>query len=177
MFTLQVLGVHLGMLIDEIEIGNNSEKILKSCYYAYKRAPYFKEVFPMIKEILLNDEKNLAKYVGYSIERIARYLDMDTKLIYDSDLNIDTSLNARDSIIERCKKLNADYYINAIGGQALYNKENFLKEDIKLNFLKTEEIIYKQFDNEFIPNLSILDVMMFNSKDEIKKMLKRYELI
>lgn len=177
MFTQQVLGVHLGMLINEIEVGNNAEKILRSFFHAYNKAPYFKEVFPMIEEIFLNDEKNLAKYVGYSIERIARYLDMDTKFIYDSDLCIDTSLSAQCSIIERCKKLNVDYYINAIGGQALYNKEDFLKEDIVLNFLKPEEIEYRQFKNKFIPNLSIVDVMMFNSKDEIKEMLTKYILV
>lgn len=177
MFTLQVLGVHLGMRINEIEIGNNSEKILRSFFYAYKRAPYFKEIFPMIEEILLNDEKNLAKYVGYSIERIARYLDMDTKFIYDSDLHIDTSLGAQVSVIERCKKLDVDSYINAMGGQALYDKEDFLKEGIKLNFLKMGKITYKQFHNDFVPNLSIIDVLMFNSKDETKKMLEKYELI
>ena len=177
MFTQHVHGVHLGMLINEIEVGNNSKKILNSFSFAYKKAPYFKEVFPMIEEIVLNDEKNLAKYIAHSIKTIAHYLDIDTKIVCDRDLHIDTSLSVQSSIIERCKKLNTDHYINAIGGQALYNKEDFLKEGIVLNFLKTEEIVYKQFNDEFVPNLSIVDVMMFNSKNEVKEMLKRYELI
>ncbi len=177
MFTQQVQGVHLGMLINEVEVGNNAKKILKSFSHAYNKAPYFKEVFPMLEKILMNDEKNLAKYIGYSIKTIAHYLDIDTKFICDSDLHIDPSLHAQASVIERCKKLNVDHYINGIGGHALYNKEDFLKEGIVLNFLKLEEIEYKQFKNEFIPNLSIVDVMMFNSKDEIKKMLTKYTLV
>jgi hypothetical protein len=51
----------------------------------------------------------------------------------------------------------------------LYNKEDFLNNNIELYFLKTNQIIYKQFKNEFVPNLSIIDVMMFNNKEEIKK--------
>ena len=177
MFTLEVLGVHQGMLINEIEVGRNAKKILRSIFLAYKKAPYFEEVFPMIEQILLNDEKNLAKYVGYSIERIACYLDMDTKFIYESDLPQDTSLKAQDTIIEICKRFNADHYINAIGGQVLYDKDDFLKEGIVLNFLKTGDIKYKQFNNEFVPNLSIVDVLMFNTKGEIKEMLTKYTLI
>lgn len=176
LFTLEVLGVHLGLLINEIEVGRNAEKVIKSIYYAYRKAPHFKEVFPMIEQILLNDEKNLAKYVGNSIESVARFLDMNTRFIYESDLQLDASLKAQAVIINIGKRLNADRYINAIGGQALYDKDSFLKEGIQLKFLKTGHIEYKQFNNEFVPNLSIIDVMMFNSKDKIKEMLTKYTL-
>jgi len=176
-FSLEVLGVHLGDLINEVEVGNNAEKILKSIFYTYKKAPYFEKIYPILEQILLNDEKNLAKYIGYSIERIARYFDMNTKFIYESTLEVDISLEAEAGIIDICKKFNSDQYINAIGGQTLYSKENFLNEGIMLAFLKMEDITYKQFHNEFIPNLSIIDVMMFNSKDEIKKMFTKYVLL
>ena len=177
MFTLEVLGVHTETLINEVKVGNNSKKIIKSIFHAYKKAPYFEEVYPMLEQILLNDEKNLAKYIGYSIEKVAHYLDIDTKFIYLSDLQGETSLMGQDRTIDICKRLNADHFINAIGGEELYDKKDFLKEGMKLNFLKTGDIEYKQFYNKFIPNLSIVDVMMFNSKEEIKKMLNKYALI
>lgn len=176
-FTLEAHGVHFGKLISEIKVGNNAKKILKTIFHAYTNAPYFSDVYPMLENILLNDEKNLAKYVGYSIKRIADYLNIDTKFINESDLDVDCYLAAQQGIINICKIFDADQYINAIGGQKLYNKERFGKDDIVLNFLKTEEIIYKQFNDEFISNLSIIDVMMFNSKDEIKNMLERYKLV
>jgi hypothetical protein len=177
LFTLEVTGVHATTPINEVKVGRNSPQIIKSILHAYRKAPYFEEIYPMLEEILLNDEKNLAKYVGYSIERIVQYLDIDTKIIYLSDLQGETSLKGEDRVIDMCKRLNSDHYINAIGGQKLYTKENFLKERIKLNFIKTGDIEYKQFNNEFVPNLSIIDVMMFNSKEEIKEMLNKYELI
>jgi len=177
LFTLEVLGVHSTTPINQVKVGRNSNKIIKSIFRAYRRAPYFEEIYPMLEEILLNDEKNLAKYVGYSIKSIVQYLDIDTKILYLSDLEGETSLKREERVIDICKRLNTDHYINAIGGQKLYNKETFLKEGIKLNFIKTGNIEYKQFNNEFVPNLSIIDIMMFNSKEEIKEMLNRYELI
>lgn len=176
-YTLEVLGVHSDTLINEIRVGNNATKILKSIFNAYKKAPYFEEIYPMLEQIFLNNEKNLAKYVGYSIERVARYLEMDTTFIYLNDLQGKTSLRAQDRTIDICKKLNADQYINSIGGQKLYSKEAFKDHGIKLNFIKTELIEYRQFQNEFVPNLSIIDVLMFNSIEEIKVMLQKYVLI
>ena len=80
-------------------------------------------------------------------------------------------------LIEISKILNATDYINAIGGEQLYDKNAFSDAGINLSFIQTELINYKQFNNKFIPNLSIIDVMMFNSKEDIKEMLKKYTLV
>lgn len=177
LFTLEVLGVHTDTRINEVTVGTISPKILRTITHTYKKAPYFEDVYPMIEQILSNNEKNLAKYVGYSMERVAQYLGIDTKFVYLSDLQGETSLRGQDRVIDLCKRVNADHYINAIGGQELYDSNDFLKEGIKLNFLKTGDIEYKQFNNEFVPNLSIIDIMMFNSKEEIKEMLTKYTLV
>lgn len=177
LFTLEVLGVKTDKLINEIEVGNNRKKIAKSIYNAYVKAPYFKEVYPMIEEILLNQEKNLAKYLGNSIQKIAHYLEMDTKFIYLSELQGKTLLRAQERTLDINRRLKADHYVNAIGGQELYNKKVFAKEEIQLSFLETQTIEYQQFNNEFVPYLSIVDIMMFNSKEQIQEMLKAYTLV
>ena len=66
---------------------------------------------------------------------------------------------------------------NPIGGKELYDVEGFAKQGIKLRFINTGDIKYKQFGEVFIDKLSILDVIMFNSKDDIREMLGQYELI
>ena len=76
-----------------------------------------------------------------------------------------------------CEQLGATEYFNAIGGQGLYTSSVFEERGIKLRFLKTNVIEYKQFDYDFQPNLSILDVMMFNSKETIKSLLHEYRLL
>lgn len=176
-FTLELLGASQNKLINEIEIGINGGKILKTIEMAYKKAPFFKNVFPVIEEILNQEEKNLAKFIGYSLIKISKFLGIDKKFIYSSGIEKNYTLKGQDKIIDICKRLNAKIYINPIGGQELYSKEIFKANNIDLFFLKPIIVEYKQFDNEFIPYLSIIDVMMFNSVNEIKNMLKSYELI
>lgn len=121
--------------------------------------------------------KNLAKFIGYSLQKLSNYLEIDTKFIYSSDIKKDNTLKAQDKILNICKKQKATNYINAIGGKELYDKEKFQEQNINLNFLETKITEYKQFKNEFIPYFSIVDIIMFNSRDEIKNMIENYKLI
>jgi len=177
LFTLELLGASQNKYINEIKVGSNHQKLLKTIAVNYKKAPYFKITFPIIQDILLQDEKNLAKFIGYSLKMISNYLSIKTKFIYSSKIEKDNSLKGQDKILEICKKLHTDNYINAIGGKELYDKEVFKKEGIELNFIESDIIEYKQFDHPFVPYLSIIDIMMFNSKEEIQKMLERYQFV
>lgn len=176
-FTLELIKASQNKIINTITIGNNQKNLLKTIEMAYKKAPYFMNIFPIIENILLQKEKNLSKYIGFSLAEISTYLGINTQFIYSSDVNKNNDLKAQNKIIEICKKLEAKNYINPIGGQELYNKKIFEHEKINLNFLKTDFIEYKQFKNEFIPYLSIIDILMFNSIVEIKNMLDKYTLI
>ena len=177
LFVLEALGVKQNSLINEVQVGNNGKKIVKTIFHSYKKAPYFDEVYPFIEDIVLYKEKNLARYIGNSIKKVSQYLGIDTKFIYLSELQGKTKLKGEARTIDICKRVGATKYINAIGGQKLYNKEEFLKEGIELKFLEMENIEYKQFNNKFVPSLSIIDVLMFNSVNKIKEMLKMYRLI
>lgn len=165
--------------INEIDIIRNPkqiEKIIKSISMAYTKAPYFNDVMPIIENLILNNI-NIAELNYKAVLEISKYLDINTKIILSSTLDKDNNLKGEEKVIHINKLLGTDIYINAIGGQELYNKEEFEKEGIKLKFLKMGEIRYTQFKNEFVPNLSIIDVMMFNSKKIIQNMLNEYILI
>ena len=153
------------------------KKILNKINESYKKAPCFNNVYPIVEQCLLFNDINLFRFILNSIEVIKRYLSISTSLIISSSLNIDHNLKAEKKVVEICKIREADTYINAIGGTALYNKDDFKQQGIKLCFLKTGNINYRQFNNDFIPHLSIIDLMMFNSIDEIKLMLNNYELV
>ena len=59
-----------------------------------------------------------------------------------------------------------------------YDKDAFREMGINLQFLRrNEDICYKQFNNEFVPDLSIIDLMMFCSHDELHDMLNRYHFL
>jgi len=177
LFTLELIGASSNKKINDIKIGGNINKLLKTIQQNYSKAPFYKDVFPVLEEILNNEEKELSKFLGFSLIKIVKYLNINTKFLFSSDIRNDKTFKAQDRLIEMSKILNATGYINSIGGIELYDKEIFSQNDINLSFLKSSEISYKQFNNEFIPNLSIIDVIMFNSKDNVKKMLTQFELI
>lgn len=166
--------------INEMEVVDDclyNHKLLRIIKNTYSRAPYFGDVYPMIERIINQGDKNLAHYLEYSIRQVCDYISIDTEIILSSSIEKNNELRGQDKVIEIVKRNDGDQYINAIGGQVLYCYEDFAAQGITLNFLKTEEISYKQFKNDFIPNLSMIDVMMFNSKEEIKELLLEWELI
>ena len=180
MITLSLREASQNKLIKEIELVNNEKekiKLLKTISQSYQKAPFYNLVYPLIEEILNFKELNLGKFLENSIKKIAEYLEINTTILISSEIEKDNTLKGKDKILDMCKRLGATKYYNAIGGQELYSYDEFKKNGIELNFLKTNEISYIQYKNDFIPNLSILDVMMFNSKEEIKNILENYILL
>ena len=180
LFTLALSRVSDSKNINEIDIlheKNNFNKVLAHVYNAYLKSSYFRNVFPLIEEIINYPDKNLASYLFNQIKKIAEYLEIETEFILSSQMMKDNNLRSQNRVIDMCQRLSTEQYINAIGGQKLYSREDFKKEGIDLKFIKLLPIEYKQFKNEFVPNLSIIDVMMFNDKKELQKLLKMYELI
>ena len=155
---------------------NERRKLLSRISDSYRKAPYFDLIFTTIQKSVLFEENNLFKFLLHSIELVKEYLEIPSFLVISSTISIDPELKAENKVVEICKARKAQMYLNPIGGTQLYDKHFFLDKGITLHFLKANEIIYKQFKNEFVPSLSILDVMMFNSKEEIKELLKLYEL-
>lgn len=180
MINIQMQGSSPNKLINEIEVSENqihNRKLLKSIESCYKKAPYYLIAFPIIKDIITHKEKNLAKYLQYSIQKVCEYLDIKTDIVISSTIDKNNELKGEEKVIEICKLLGATEYYNAIGGMELYSYEDFSSKDLKLRFLKTSEIKYEQFNNEFVSNLSIIDLLMFNSKENVKSMLNKFELL
>jgi len=171
--TLELIGASQNKLINQIEIGSNSSKILKTIEMSYKKAPYFDNVFPIIENLFDQDEKNLAKFVGHSLKMLSGFLGINTKFIFSSDVQKDNSLKGQDKILNIATKLKAKNYINSIGGLDLYDKDIFKENNINLRFLTPSTTGYKQFNKEFISHLSIIDVAMFNSVGDITKMIDK----
>lgn len=158
----------------DIEVKKNNIHTLEC---AYKKAPHFSEVMPVLEQFLTADYDNLAECNAASNRLVCDYLGIKTEILLMSELEHDKDLKRQYMIFDVCKVLGGDEYINAIGGTELYDYEEFRENGIKLAFLKSDDIVYPQFGGEFVPSLSIIDVMMFNSVPEIRDMLNRYTLI
>lgn len=179
LFTLKVKQSSSFKQINKIEVLPENENILKTIVQAYSKAPYFKNVFPLVQELFskIDDTKNLSVIAEASIKIISEYLNF--KIIFTTsseEYGMTKNLSREERIINICQKNGADTYINSYGGKSLYDFKTFDRNYIKLLFLNSQPIKYPQFNNEFVPWLSILDVLMFNSKEEVLNLLKMYKL-
>jgi hypothetical protein len=180
LFSIPLQSASQNKCINEIEVENGlgwKTSLLKTINLAYKKAPFFDAVFPLLEEIINANEHNLAKYCSNSLQKACNYLQIETKFTVSSEIDKDNTLKGQDKILEICKKYQPEAYINAIGGMELYDKPAFEKANINLQFLKTNAVTYRQFNAEFLPWLSIIDVMMFNSIAEIRALLNQKEFI
>lgn len=177
---ISMLGRSQNKLINQIEINQDQvllEKNLRTIQWEYKNAPFYNTIYPLIEKILKCKKKNVVSYIMNSLFIICDYLEMNTEFVISSSLEKNNKLKGQEKIIEICEILGASEYYNAIGGQDLYSFSAFDSRNIKLLFLKTNKIEYQQFENEFQPNLSIIDVLMFNSKEQVRKFLDEYTLV
>ena len=201
--TVPLLNQSSKSLNNSIKIVNDREwksQLLKTIYLNYKGAIYFDDVYPYLKNLMDSSFEYLYQLNGFLIKNICNYIGIDTKIEYEelnkySDLEeklleIDTNNYSQFQymkktnpekrvarILEICRYENASTYINAIGGQTLYSKEEFAKYGVDLQFIKMDEFRYPQFSEDFEPNLSIVDVLMHNGSEGTKNLIKKYSLI
>jgi hypothetical protein len=155
----------------EVAADFNRPKLLNQLREAYRKAPYQSTVVELVEDVLMGGDQNLFAFLHRSLERTCKFLAIPTRVIVSSTVDIDHSLQSQDKVIALCRAVDADTYINPIGGVELYSKDVFAGAGIELKFLRSRLVEYPQFDTAFVPWLSIIDVMMFNSVQEIQKQL------
>ena len=170
-------------IIKDIEINNDQqwkEKILAQLQHYKKQAPYFSNVIDILNEIFSKEYATIVDLNLASLKTVCNYLGINTPIQVFSLMNIDIEpANAPDEwALNICKALgNVDEYWNPPGGQSFFDRKKYENAGINLKFHSAILTDYDQKRNVFEPGLSILDVMMFNSVEEINKMLDNYELI
>lgn len=153
-------------------------KLLRQIEGVYRKAPEFQNVYPIVEKIFSYQESNnLFDFIFHSIVVVRDYLRLPTSLLISSRIEGDKrQLGGVDRVLNLCKIQGAKTYINPTGGQKLYSKELFRTHGIELLFHQIDNVEYQQFQHNMVPNLSILDVMMFNSPDVIDNLLKKHTL-
>ena len=180
MFTIPLKDASQNKLINEIDVNwdnNWKGKFLKTIEQAYKKAPFYENILPIIEKTIDVEEVQFSKIIENNVRLICEYLDIKTEIVSSSTIYQNTNKKAQERILDICLQEKANHYINPIGGSELYDKEDFAKENMQMNFIKSLPVEYKQFKNDFVPWLSIIDVLVFNSKEEINKFLDNYELV
>ncbi|MGQ7945257.1 WbqC family protein [Flavobacterium sp. WC2509] len=154
-----------------------SSKFLKTIEQNYGKAPFYNDVILLLQNIFQINEEYISSIAVKSLKLVSEFIGINTVFEDSSVIYGNQYLSSQDRILDICMKEQANYYINLIGGIDLYSKEEFSEKGIVLNFIKSKKIEYKQFNDDFVPNLSIIDILMFNDVSSIKRILNNYELI
>jgi hypothetical protein len=151
------------------------EKLLKSFDTAYRRAPEFSNVFPMLESVLAGRPTRIAELAVASLRAVARFLEIRTAFVESSSIYVNGHLKGEERVLAICADEQATEYVNLPGGRSLYAPERFEAHGVTLTFLEARAIEYRQFDRAFVPWLSIVDVLMFNPIEAVRGYLSAYD--
>lgn len=147
-------------------------KLLAQLEGAYRKAPHFAEVRPLLEQVVMHPQDNLFDYLWHSIACVAKHLGLNTQLVRSSDIAIDHTLKAQDKVLALCRALQATTYVNAIGGLELYERPAFEAQGTRLQFIRSTWAPYPQWPNQaHVPWLSVVDVLMFNPLSQVQAAL------
>lgn len=176
-FFVQLKGRSSNQRICDLAVIDEFGKLRRAIEQNYRRAPYYADVINLLGTILQYPDLALGSFLTHSLEVLKEYLGLPTKMIRSSQLQTTPNCTGPQRVIAICQQLNADHYINLPGGQSLYRTSDFERSGMKLSFIKSRPVHYRQFGNTFTPNLSMLDVLMFNSVEQCQYLLAQYDLV
>ena len=171
---------------DPIKYGS---ALLSTLHTAYRKAPHFRCGINLAESILECGDDSVVGYNHAALLKICAYIGIRTKIELTSITKTDPILSAEDRVLELCKRTHATQYINAAGGRNLYSQQLFSAHNVDLRFIEMDQNIeYCQsmkisIDNDsdqisnFIPNLSIIDLLMFNSQSDLLKLSQKYAIV
>ncbi|MGY0392964.1 WbqC family protein [Bizionia sp. KMM 8389] len=169
-------------IIKDVCINNTlnwQQKIISQLDHYKKKAPYYKNVLAMLHQIFDEEYTSIVHLNKKALQVLCNYIGITTPISVWSEMKVEIEeVKAPDEwALQICKALKYDAYVNLPGGRSFFDAQKYEKEGISLSFLEIEPTEYKQFSNVFMPFLSIIDVLMFNGKEEVKEMLNQYKLI
>ena len=180
LFTIPLSKASPNKLINEISpiiTRQWKDKFSKLLFQNYKKAPFFEETYDIVLSVFKKDYSDIAELSIESILAIYNFLSLPLNYTKSSASSPETrGMDRTDRLIKITKKLGCNAYINLSGGKRLYDKRYFKVNGVTLSFVKSKPVKYKQYPSQFVPDLSIIDVMMFNSKEQIVNLFSEFSL-
>ena len=164
------------LAIQTIEIDNKSKwtkKHLTSIHQNYRKTPFFENYFSELEKIYKQEWANLNQLVSKLNTLFLEWLKIDTKIIYSSDLKINSTKSKL--VLDLCKKMKTTKYISGAVGKDYLETEVFIQNQIEVVFQNYQHPIYNQLyqsKSSFEPYMSILD-LLFNHGENSLEIIKQ----
>ena len=174
-FTVPVRAVSQNRTIAEHDYTGEWAGLLNLLRAAYRHAAHFDAAFALVEAVALQPDNNVARKNALAMQRVFAYLGLAQTWSFSSALPAE-GLKAQNRIIDIARRLQARSYVNPAGGRALYAPEDFAAAGVLLRFIKTLPLGYDQGTAAFVPNLSMIDLLMHCAPAQIVALLGCCEL-
>lgn len=168
-------GLHTKINERQYILEENIETIKRKLLAAYSRASNFRKGYAFVCDLLDFDDSNVAVFNANLLRESAQQLGIDCRFTVSSRIAQSGGLRGEAKVIDMCKVLGADHYINPIGGLELYDPEHFSEAGLRLSFLRTT-LPPTHFRNGEA-HLSIVDTVMHNEWEGAQSQLERCEIL
>lgn len=174
-FTVPVKKSKLGTKINEVLIDDYIKwkiKFLKQIKFTYSKAPNFNIIYSLIKDFLDNkDYFRISDLASDSLKILSKHFKLETEFVFSSDIS---ELKKNNNKIEKLEYIltteNASAIVLPPGSKELY--QEWQPKEIDKKILALPDVKYSQFNSGFVNHLSIIDVLMFNSYDDVLDFIK-----
>jgi hypothetical protein len=138
--------------------GRWAKKHLQSLKNAYIRAPYFREHLNFLEDLFSTKFEKLIHLNLKIIRYFMQQLQVDTNVILSSELGL--HMKGEQLILEICRQLGASHFLVQKAARKYINSERLSTAGIKLKDFRPSSPVYPQLWGDFIPNLSVLDLIL-----------------
>jgi len=156
-------------LVLNVRVNNKTnwrKKHLAAIRQNYSKAPFFKDYIGVFEEAYGQDWECLVDIDMYFIHTLAECLGIDnTKVVRSSTLGIQGDRIER--LIKICKRFGADVFYEGTAGKNYIDERDFLARGVKVIFQDYLHPTYRQLYGDFIPNLSVIDLLFNHGKESL----------
>lgn len=167
LMTIPLRGASQNQLINQIALDDDLSwraKLLKTIEQSYRKAPFYAETMPLVKDMLSCPETMLAPWLRYSLTAVHAWLELPCQIVASSAQYENQDYKGARRILDICRQEQASVYVNAPGGKDLYAPADFAALGMQLRFLQPRVAEYDQGGPAFMPGLSIIDVLMHQGR-------------
>ena len=178
-FTLPVENASQNRLIMDTKLcfdAKQRENLLRTFKHAYRGKPGLPEMLPLLGEAFRDPQTDLVDFLEHTMVQVAPLLEIDTPILRASRLRKGEHGKGQAGILELCKITGADTYLNPIGGKALYNREDFLRQGITLHFVESQPEQITACIQDTAWDLSVLDLLLRFPREALLQALECYRL-
>ncbi len=181
-FTIPIAGASQNSTIRASIIADDGSwkpKFLANLTHAYRKAPHFAEVFPLVERMIKDAHGSIADLAEASVRLVVDRAGLPVTIHRSSAIGLPDTLRAQDRIIAVAQHHQASLYINPVNGAHLYEAERFRMAGMELRFLSMDSgLSYPQQGHAgFEPHLSMLDALMNCGPERLRELLGSYRLL